>query len=345
MSARVLTVAGEAGVDGAGWARRIADAWNASRQAVIGIGALLIEAKAALPHGKFEAMVKKDLPFGPRTARRLMAITADPRIADRTHGSDLPPSMRTLYELTRLDDDQFAGAVAAGTIHADMERTDVKRILNASASAEATADQEKRRARSVASLQSLVSGGERFGGMLLDPPWSFDVYSGKGKDRSAERHYDTMDDTEIAALPVGALAADDCALFLWTTWAKLETALSVLKEWGFTYKTMGFTWIKQNPGGDGLWKGMGYWTRANPEPCLLAVRGAPKRLDEGVDELIIAPVMEHSRKPDEAHERIERLVAGPYLEMFARREYRGWTVWGDEVAPLSSEAPAKAEAG
>ena len=81
------------------WARRIADAWNASREAVIDAGALLIEAKAVLPHGDSRAMVDAELPFGARTAQRLMAIAGDPRIANRTPVSDLPPSWRTLYEL------------------------------------------------------------------------------------------------------------------------------------------------------------------------------------------------------------------------------------------------------
>jgi N6-adenosine-specific RNA methylase IME4 len=77
--------------------------------------------------------------------------------------------------------------------------------------------------------------------------------------------------------------------------------------------------------------GCGYWTRSNTEPCLLATRGAPKRLNADVRMAIIAPRREHSRKPDEVHDRIERLVAGPYLELFARRPRPGWTVWGNEV--------------
>jgi N6-adenosine-specific RNA methylase IME4 len=77
--------------------------------------------------------------------------------------------------------------------------------------------------------------------------------------------------------------------------------------------------------------GMGYWTRANTEPCLLATRGKPKRLNADVRQAIIEPGREHSRKPDCVHERIERLVAGPYLELFARQERRGWTVWGNDT--------------
>jgi N6-adenosine-specific RNA methylase IME4 len=77
--------------------------------------------------------------------------------------------------------------------------------------------------------------------------------------------------------------------------------------------------------------GNGYWTRANTEPCLLATRGKPKRLAADVRQGLIAPRQEHSRKPDEVHDRIERLVAGPYLELFARRPHTGWTVWGNEI--------------
>jgi len=87
---------------------------------------------------------------------------------------------------------------------------------------------------------------------------------------------------------------------------------------------------------------MGYWTRANSEPCLLATRGKPKRLSAAVRQGIIEPRREHSRKPDCVHERIERLVAGPYLELFARATRPGWTCWGNEVGkfdrPLEMEA-------
>jgi N6-adenosine-specific RNA methylase IME4 len=77
--------------------------------------------------------------------------------------------------------------------------------------------------------------------------------------------------------------------------------------------------------------GMGYWTRANSEACLLATRGKPKRLNADVRQGIIAPRREHSRKPDGIHARIERLVAGPYCELFARERRPGWDAWGNEV--------------
>lgn len=83
---------------------------------------------------------------------------------------------------------------------------------------------------------------------------------------------------------------------------------------------------------------MGYWTRANTEPCLLATRGRPKRLNADVRQGIIAPRREHSRKPDDIHARIERLVPGPYLELFARTQRPGWTVWGNQTDKFTEAA-------
>jgi N6-adenosine-specific RNA methylase IME4 len=136
---------------------------------------------------------------------------------------------------------------------------------------------------------------------------------------------------DIKALPVSDLAADDCALLLWSVWPELRGALDVIKAWGFTYKTAGFVWVKQNNASPGLHWGMGYWTRANTESCLLATKGSPSRQAKDVHQVIMSAVGEHSRKPEETHARIERLLPGPYLEMFGRRPMPGWTVWGNQI--------------
>jgi MT-A70 len=101
--------------------------------------------------------------------------------------------------------------------------------------------------------------------------------------------------------------------------------------WGFEYKTVGFYWVKQNTRSDGYFTGLGYWTRANPEQCLLATRGKPQRRGKGVPKLVVEPRREHSRKPDVVRERIEQLVGGPYLELFAREAKQGWDCWGDQA--------------
>lgn len=171
--------------------------------------------------------------------------------------------------------------------------------------------------------------------IYADPPWTFATYSAKGKGRSAEAHYDTMSLAEIEALPVASWAAPDAVLLMWATDPLLDRALRVIERWGFKYKTVGFYWAKLNKGrnpmmmtGRDFFTGMGFWTRANPEPCLLATRGHPKRRSGSVPKLVITPRREHSRKPDEVAQRIEQLCEGPYLEMFARESRPGWDAWG-----------------
>jgi N6-adenosine-specific RNA methylase IME4 len=175
--------------------------------------------------------------------------------------------------------------------------------------------------------------------ILADPPSPFLTRSEKGKGRSADRHYQTMSWLDISMLPVEELAAPNCALFLWATWPTLPKALRLIDVWGFEYKTCAFDWVKVNKDGRARF-GLGYWTRSNTEPCLLATRGHPKRLNADVSQVIVTQRREHSRKPDQVRSRIERLVAGPYLELFARSDRRGWSVWGDEVGKFTEEGKA-----
>ncbi len=180
----------------------------------------------------------------------------------------------------------------------------------------------------------------RYNVVYADPPWAFKVYSDKGKGRSAESWYDCMSLADIKAFPVADYAAPDCVLLMWATDPFLRHALDVIDTWRFAYKTVGFYWVKTPT----EWFGTGYWTRANPEQCLLATRGHPRRLNADVPKLIMAPRREHSRKPDEAYERIERLCAGPYLELFARHSRPGWDSLGNEIdQPLGARRwPARA---
>lgn len=179
------------------------------------------------------------------------------------------------------------------------------------------------------------------GVIYADPPWHFDVWA-EGSARNAASKYKTMTAADIAELPVCDLAAPDCALFMWMVWPRLKEALTVIDGWGFTYKTCGFSWIKANAAQVEMFRddvdpfvGMGYWTRANSEACLLATRGKPKRLNMDVRQGIISPRREHSRKPDCVYERIERLVAGPYVELFARTTRPGWKSWGNQVGKFN----------
>lgn len=181
----------------------------------------------------------------------------------------------------------------------------------------------------VQDLHVLAASGYRAGAILMDPQWKFKTRSSAGEGRSANLHYTTEGLDEIKAMPVAELAADDCALFMWMLDWCPQDALDLIAHYGFRHVTTAFTWAKTE--GDGWHFGMGYWTRANPEQCWLATRGNPERLHADVRQLIVAQVMEHSRKPDEIYTGIERLVAGPYLELNARRPRAGWTSWGNEL--------------
>lgn len=185
-----------------------------------------------------------------------------------------------------------------------------------------------------------------YGALLVDPPWHFQSWTNGRwsghKDPiftpAKAPDYATMSIDQLAAMPVAELAAPDCAIFMWGIWVMLPEALKLIEAWGFAYKTCAFNWIKADITQPDLFKeqyegqlGLGYWVRQNTEYCLLATRGSPKRLHADVRQGIIARRREHSRKPEGVHARIERLVAGPYVELFARQRRPGWDSWGNEA--------------
>ena len=122
------------------------------------------------------------------------------------------------------------------------------------------------------------------------------------------------------------------ACFMWATFPNIAEAIKVLEAWGFVYKTAAFVWVKTYAKSGRPFWGMGAYTRANAEVCLLATRGHPKRQAANVHQFIISPIQEHSRKPEEAREKIVALMGDlPRVELFARQTPPGWDVWGNEV--------------
>jgi len=170
---------------------------------------------------------------------------------------------------------------------------------------------------------------KKFDILYADPPWRYDRRVAKG---AAEKHYPSMTVPELCQLPVPKIAADDSILFLWTTFPKLLESLTVIEAWGFRYRTVAFVWVKQNRKALTWFWGTGFWTRSNAEICLLATKGHPKRQVRNIHQLIVSPVAEHSRKPDEARRRIVDLMGDlPRVELFARETIPGWDSWGNEV--------------
>ena len=165
--------------------------------------------------------------------------------------------------------------------------------------------------------------------IYADPPWRYQDNNCNG---SAEQHYSTMKLDDIKNLPIGDITDDNCVLFLWATYPLLPEALEVIKSWGFTYKSIGFNWVKKNKSDSGFFFGLGRWTRGNSEPCLLATKGKPKRDSNSVSQLLFAPLRGHSQKPAEAGDKIVELMGDlPRIELFARDKKEGWDVWGNEV--------------
>ena len=182
-------------------------------------------------------------------------------------------------------------------------------------------------------LTDIFTTNNKYSIIYADPPWQFKTYSDKGKGRSADCHYPTMSKGEIQNLPIQNIAAKDSILFLWVTAPCLIEGIELISAWGFTYKTVAFTWIKQNKKSDSIFKGMGYYTRSNAEYCLLATRGRVlDRKSRSVSSVVITHIEEHSRKPNEVRNRIVQLFGDlPKIELFARQTVGGWDCWGNET--------------
>ena len=170
--------------------------------------------------------------------------------------------------------------------------------------------------------------------ILADPPWKYDDNLGtdSAKMGGYDKYYKGMELKDICALPISDVADKDCILFLWVTMPKLKEAFKVIEDWGFTYKTCAFSWIKLNPKANTIFKGVGRWVQGNNELVLLCTKGKPKRVSKSVSQIVMAKRGRHSQKPVEVYNRIEKLMGNvPKLELFARERRQGWDVWGNQV--------------
>ena len=171
--------------------------------------------------------------------------------------------------------------------------------------------------------------------IYADPAWSFKNFSKKGENRNPNQHYETQSIDWIKSLPVNDIADTHCVLFLWVVNHSLPLAFEVIESWGFTYKTMGFVWAKKNMKSEGFFTGLGYWTRGNPELCLLATKGKPKRCSKKVAKTIMARATIHSKKPKIIKDKIVELCGDlPRIELFARNVglfSNNWDYWGNQV--------------
>ena len=170
--------------------------------------------------------------------------------------------------------------------------------------------------------------------IYADPPWKYNDRRNKHTRfcGGAMVHYSVMDYKKIAKLPIEDLADDNCILFMWATYPNLIEAMYTIDAWGFTYKTIGFNWVKTNKNNGKPFFGIGYYTKSNSECCLIGVKGKPKVIDNTVSQIVMTPRREHSRKPKEVKDNIVKLMGDlPRIELFAREKTKGWDSWGNEI--------------
>lgn len=172
--------------------------------------------------------------------------------------------------------------------------------------------------------------------IYADPPWSY--YGDPNKCAAAGKHYSLMTDEDIAKLPVSHICNDPAVLYLWATSPRLDSAIWLMKEWGFTYRTVGFVWVKTRRDG-GIIQGQGVRPSfVKPTTEFLLIGSTVKKgrtlpvLKEGMGQVVLHPRLEHSEKPDVFRERIVELHGDrSRIELFARQRYDGWHSWGNEV--------------
>jgi N6-adenosine-specific RNA methylase IME4 len=183
--------------------------------------------------------------------------------------------------------------------------------------------------------------------ILIDAPFAFKCWSKKGEGRSPQHHYECWDLDRLRQLPVRQIGGRNCFVFSWVPLRSVYLVKPLFDSWGVKFSGTGLEWVKTYRTKPGYWSAGGFTTRKNIEVAWLGRIGAPQRADKGVPALIVAPHREHSRKPDEQYERIERFI-GPsktMVELFARQQWPGWHCWGDEtdrfaVVPQQLALPA-----
>jgi N6-adenosine-specific RNA methylase IME4 len=193
-----------------------------------------------------------------------------------------------------------------------------------------------------AAEELIALGTNTFATVLADPPWRFQNRTGKmAPEHKRLSRYGTMSLDEIMELPVAQVVRDKAHLYLWVPNALIREGLEVMRRWGFEYKT-NVVWYKVRKDGGPDGRGVGFYFRNVTELLLFGVRGRNNRtLSHGRRQtnIITTRKREHSRKPDEQYDLIERCSTGPFLEMFARHHREGWTLWGNEAPRIPAQKP------
>jgi N6-adenosine-specific RNA methylase IME4 len=179
--------------------------------------------------------------------------------------------------------------------------------------------------------------------IYVDPPWTYRDKALSGN-RGAECKYPVLSLEDLRNLNIQELASDHCAMFMWVTFPMLAEGLELIKTYGFTYKTVGFVWIKTNKKSGGFFMGMGNYSRSNAEVCLIGIKGRPQRVSKSIRQVVESPLEQHSKKPGIVRDRIVELMGDKSrIEIFAREKIEGWDCLGNDVDGLDIRETLKKE--
>ena len=168
--------------------------------------------------------------------------------------------------------------------------------------------------------------------IVIDPPWKYDKkyeYSIYGRSVTP---YPVMTLEEIKNIPIASHR--DCIIFMWTTQKYLFAAIEILQHWGFKYKHY-IVWDKGK-------MGMGQFLRLQTEICLIGMKGTIQPLlveTTDIRDIIHEQGREHSRKPDQFYDIVDRIVPFKKLEYFSRTPRDGWDTWGNDLKKFENTFP------
>ena len=313
------------------WAEKITASWNAGRDSFFQTGRDLIAAQDDCDDGEWMQLVgdkeaRGKIPFGYKVVQMLMKIAVWPKFDNGKIFPLLPNTYAGCYELTKLKDEDFDAALDANLITPTSRFIDIKHFVKKKR-------REAKHQEVADSAATVPLEDPEFNIIYADPPWEFTTYSEKGKDLAPDQHYPTMADEEISLLAygdkwIGDCAANDSVLFLWCTPANMVRALAIMEAWGFEYRSH-LVWVKDKAG-------TGFYSRQQHEPILVGVRGKPPAPLYAPSSVIEAPRGKHSAKPSSVRETIEKMyplwTERQRVELFARGEVPGWTVFGNEAS-------------
>lgn len=286
------------------WAARIKTAMKTGFEATIEVGRLLHQAKAELRHGEWLPMLSA-LQISPRVAQMWMAVARSARFANTNHGSLLPASYRTLYELLLLSDDEYQAWLTDGTINPSMSR----RALMSACRRRAQAADEQR-------ILNLAPVAGKYRTLIIDPAWQSE--GGRGCS------YALQSQQSLLSLSVSQWLERDAHVYLWTTSIEMPNAIELFEQWGIRY-VQTLVWNKIHPNGCQR-IGMGYYFRNAVEFVLFGVRGKLRTREaaRSMPSSFEAPVARHSEKPDRFFDMVRAASYPPFGEIFQRQSREGF---------------------